>query len=194
MTKDTTLTATGREWPTYTIDTVYASHVPISTPHGSLEFDSASPAPKCTLVCTPAALYAGKWQGGTVYYPSKDTLIISVTADSTVTATEYMIPVIDSIRDSTALRDSTYLQAARPGDTIKVYCPACGDSGTGTAMNLNSNGSVKLTLLSWQPPLIVGIVPAGTPRGFYRSWAQTGDVIVGSPKRYALLIKTPGGL
>jgi hypothetical protein len=194
VTKDTTVAATSRLIPSYTIDTVYDSHSPITTNQISLVYDSASPTPKCTLFCTPGSGYAAIWPGGTVYYPGRDTLIVNVTKDSTVTAAGYVIPVIDSIRDSTELRDSANPQAGRPLDTMIAYGVGFSTIGDSTLINLNSTGSVKGTIRSVSDIKLVFVIPTGTPRGWYSSWVRTKDMIAGTPKSHALLIKRPGGL
>lgn len=84
---DTSTLAVLHVYPIYTIDTVFAVQTPITTNHASLSFDSLA---LCTLFCTPAAGYNAYWPGDTVYYPDTDTLIITVTEDSTVTATAHI--------------------------------------------------------------------------------------------------------
>lgn len=110
------------------------------------------------------------------------------------TSGELPTPIIDSVRDSTALRDSVYLQAARPLDTIKIFGSGFSTEGENSLLNLNSSGSVTGTVLSVTDDLIIAIIPSGTPRGWYSIWFRTNDMISGVPKRHGLLIKRPGGL
>lgn len=70
----------------------------------------------CSIGVDVDAGYAYTINGGAVTL-ADDTLLITVGGDSTVTGVSYWIPVIDSIRDSTALRDSANPQAGRPLDT-----------------------------------------------------------------------------
>jgi hypothetical protein len=66
--------------------------------------------------------------------------------------------------------------------------------GDSTQFNLNSSGSVKGTIRSVADTKFVFVIPTGTPRGWYSSWVRTKDMVVGTPKVHALLIKRPGGL
>lgn len=147
----------------------------------------------CSIGVDVDAGYAYAINGGAITL-ADDTLLITVGGDSTVTGVSYRIPVIDSIRDSTALRDSANPQAGRPLDTMIAYGIGFSTIGDSTQMNLNSTGSVKGTILSAADSKLVFVIPTGTPRGWYSSWVRTKDMVSGTPLRHALLIKRPGGL
>ena len=159
-TSDTSVTASSHARPVYTIDTVYETHAPITTSHASLAFDSASPAPSCTLFCTADNLYAAKWPGGTIFYPDRDTLIISMTQDSTVTALDYPIPIIDSIRPNPQYRL----------DSCTAYCRGCSDTGIIRDITTGANVQVK----SWLPTQI-DFYTGNRTRGWYNLQFTTSD-------------------
>lgn len=169
MTKDSTLAITTHAWPEYTIDTVYDVHAPITTPHASLAFDSAFPPPPCTLYVEAAPGYIATWPGGTNVI--KDTLIVSVTKDSTVTATSTVIPVIDSIKikPPTPRRDYFRVCAARRADTVRIIPSTdIGDSGTLSAVWLARDTTEQMTITRWKNgaganDTIEAIVPANGP-------------------------------
>ena len=176
----------------FTIDTSYSTGCQITTPHASLMFDSTS---ICTLIVTLASGYAVIWPGGTVYYSDVDTLTITVTEDSTVTATAYLIPVIDSIRlKNPPLRDSTYTYSARNNDTVIIYCNELYAEGDSSKVWQNSSGSSVFTVVTWDNDgdSIVAIPAASSPRGYYKSRVMNQyEIISTTPASPNFRIKVP---
>jgi hypothetical protein len=111
----------------------------------------------------------------------------------TVIRFELVVPTIDSIRDSTALRDSTYHQTVRPSDIANIYGSGFGTSGAASKAYANSTGTLEFTVRSWSDTKIVVTVPASTPRGWYSSWILTKDLVPSTPKYHAMQVKRPGG-
>lgn len=176
----------------YDVDTSYTANCAITTPNASLTFDSLS---ICTLIVTPADGYATIWPGGTIYYSDIDTLLITVTEDSTVSAVAYLIPVIDSIRlKNPPLRDSTYTYSARNNDTVIIYCNELYAEGDSSKVWQNSSGSSVFTVVTWNNDenSIVAIPAASSPRGYYKSRVMNQyEIISTTPASPNFRIKVP---
>jgi hypothetical protein len=188
-TADTTVDTAFELFPTYTIDTTkvglgtWAIAGGLTQDSGVTVAYSAAPTSGWSFV-----RYGGTFTGTSAV----DSFVIA--GNHSDSAIFMVVPVIDSIRDSTELRDSTNHQAGRPLDTMIAYGVGFSTLGDSTQMNLNSTGSVRGTILSISDTKIVFIIPPLPPRIWMSSWVRTKDMVSGTPLRHALLIKRPGGL
>jgi len=87
------------------------------------------------------------------------------------------IPVLDTIYNN-VLRQADNWQAFRLYDTINIEGVNFGDSGATSAIYINSTGSILADLVSWTPTKVRGIIPYGTPRGYYRARVRRNDGVI----------------
>jgi len=126
-----------------------------------------------TLVMTPASGYGGRLAGrAMVLYPNRDTLIVQVLKDSTVTSLAFLIPVII---DSAICkrRRNVNLDFFRISDTGTVKFNEIHDSAVTCTLWLNSGMTIQVPILNWFNnvyPAIDSIrfkIPNSVPLNYY---------------------------
>ena len=144
----------------------------------------------CSVSVDLDAGYAGKMNAGASFY-NDTTFVFTVQSDTTFQVVDYLIPVIDSIRNLTALRDSVWVQSARIGDTLRIYGSGLYGSGSEAYVaNQSSTGNTVFDTLGVPTDDSLDVTPdAASISGFFRSWISTRDGIVGTPKSRAVFIK-----
>lgn len=97
--------------------------------------------------------------------------------DSFYVAGTYPTPVVDTIYNS-VLRQADNWQVFRLYDTINIEGVNFGDSGSLSAIFINSTGTILADLVSWTATKVRGIIPYGTPRGYYRARVRRNNGIL----------------
>jgi hypothetical protein len=145
-----------------------------------------------TLVMAPDSGYGARLAGRSmVIWPNHDTLIVQRLNDSTVISVAYPIPVIDSIRDSTRVRDPAYPQTARITDYVKIRGRHFGTLGDSTIVSQSSTGNTRFRVSTFSDTLIVARPSLSSQRGSYQPWIRTKDMASGVPKSRGLIIQIP---
>ncbi|MDD5006387.1 MAG: hypothetical protein PHS33_07835 [Candidatus Omnitrophica bacterium] len=101
-----------------------------------------------TVILSVDAGWQGFWPGGDGV-TGNDTLIVTVTKDSTVTAASYVIPVIDSIKAHTR-RDLNRISCARRLDTVTfITATDIYDSTDQGAVFIGRDTTGQMTITRW---------------------------------------------
>jgi hypothetical protein len=171
---------------TYTIDTTGSNiHGTVTVSPG---VTGLTPGTWVIFTATPDSGYAfSSWTGNADLTTAIDSF--QITENSTIYASFVAVPILDSVRAK--VRRGVALSDCRVGDTVYFYYRNQADSGTTSALRLNSTGTIMATVIAWGYP-VTAIIPNGTPRGYYRPRLITVDGIF-SPAltSNALYVKVP---